>query len=250
MTCCAAYHTCHKSSAERDHILHADSWYRGCCLGSHGVQNRLWHRLPGPGGVPATAGLRGPCAGNDFQLGVLWFCRPTPGPTFHLQDSGCVRPSLLSILHQHALEVSSDVPEACVTFCLCSKSGNNKTVCLDWRYDFVRWCGVRCYSYGMRWCCHCTLLHHYAFSCLKTQCYTLGLTGQPNIPLFLQVDAQGGYVFFFRLMLRCGIKRGRIKNDVELKQLQQFWAFAGDANFSPPLGQQEAAMLQQLGSIR
>ncbi len=68
--------------------------------------------------------------------------------------------------------------------------------------------------------------------------------------IFFEVDAQGDSVFLFRLMLRCSIKRGRIKDDVELKQLQQFWAFAGDADFSPPLGQQEAAMLQQLGSIR
>ncbi len=83
-------------------------------------------------------------------------------------------------------------------------------------------------------------------SCLKTPCDILG----PHIPIALLVNAQGECVFFFRLMLRCGIKRGRIKDDVELKQLQQFWAFAGDANFSPPLGQQEAAMLQQLGSIR
>ena len=83
-------------------------------------------------------------------------------------------------------------------------------------------------------------------SCLKTPCDILG----PHIPIALLVNAQGECVFFFRLMLRRGIKRGRIKDDVELKQLQQFWAFAGDANFSPPLGQQEAAMLQQLGSIR
>lgn len=53
-----------------------------------------------------------------------------------------------------------------------------------------------------------------------------------------------------RLMLRCGIKRGRIKDDVELKQLQQFWAFATSAKVNPPLGQQEAGMLQQLASIR
>ncbi len=124
-----------------NYTLYADSGYCGCCLGGHGVQNRLWHWLPGPGGVPATAGLRGPCAGYDIQLGFLWFRRPTPCPTFHLQDSGCVRPSLLNVLHQHALEVSCAVAEGCVTVCACSKSGSNKNVCLDCclsrRYDYV-----------------------------------------------------------------------------------------------------------------
>ena len=55
------------------YTLYADSEYCGSCLGGHGVQNRLWHWLPGPGGVPATAGLRGPCAGYDLQLGIQWF---------------------------------------------------------------------------------------------------------------------------------------------------------------------------------
>lgn len=53
-----------------------------------------------------------------------------------------------------------------------------------------------------------------------------------------------------RLMLRCGMKRGRIKDDAEVKLLQQFWASCSDANFQPPLGPQEAIMLQQLASIR
>ncbi|KAL3163166.1 hypothetical protein ABBQ32_009574 [Trebouxia sp. C0010 RCD-2024] len=53
-----------------------------------------------------------------------------------------------------------------------------------------------------------------------------------------------------RLMLRCGIKRGRIKDDAEVRLLQQFWASSHNANFQPPLGQQEAAMLQQLASIK
>ena len=51
-------------------------------------------------------------------------------------------------------------------------------------------------------------------------------------------------------MLRCGIKRGRIKDDVEMKLLQQFWAFAASSSFDPPLGPHEADMLKQLGSIR
>lgn len=79
------------------------------------------------------------------------------------------------------------------------------------------------------------LVRHFIFK-------TLAVCGPPYSAYFTSM--------LLRLMLRCGIKRGRIKDDVELKQLQQFWAFAGDANFSPPLGQQEAAMLQQLGSIR
>ena len=57
-------------------------------------------------------------------------------------------------------------------------------------------------------------------------------------------------VFMHRLMLRCGMKRGRIKDDAEVKLLQQFWASCSDANFQPPLGPQEAIMLQQLASIR
>lgn len=52
-----------------------------------------------------------------------------------------------------------------------------------------------------------------------------------------------------RLMLRCGIKRGRIKDDAEVKLLQQFWASSSSAAFDPPLGQQEATMLQQLASL-
>ena len=51
-------------------------------------------------------------------------------------------------------------------------------------------------------------------------------------------------------MLRCGIKAGRVKDDIDLKLLRQFWGFAANATFNPPLGQQEAIMLQQLGSVR
>lgn len=57
-------------------------------------------------------------------------------------------------------------------------------------------------------------------------------------------------VCMYRLMLRCGMKRGRIKDDAEVKLLQQFWASCSDVNFQPPLGPQEATMLQQLASIR
>ena len=51
-------------------------------------------------------------------------------------------------------------------------------------------------------------------------------------------------------MLRCGIKRGRIKDDAEVKLLQQFWASCNRATLHPLLGQHEAAMLQQLATIR
>lgn len=53
-----------------------------------------------------------------------------------------------------------------------------------------------------------------------------------------------------RLMLRCGIKRGRLQDDTELKLLQQFWGSASTVSFTPALGHQEAAMLQQLSNMR
>ena len=41
-----------------------------------------------------------------------------------------------------------------------------------------------------------------------------------------------------------------MKDDIELKLLEQFWASAANLNFDPPLPQQEANMLQQLGGTR
>ena len=51
-------------------------------------------------------------------------------------------------------------------------------------------------------------------------------------------------------MLRCDLKRGKLKDGIELKLLQQFWASAGNVSFDPPLSQHEAVMLQQIGTMR
>ena len=71
-----------------------------------------------------------------------------------------------------------------------------------------------------------------------------------EISMLEHILVHNSCVCMYRLMLRCGIKRGRIKDDAEVKLLQQFWASCSDANFQPPLGPQEATMLQQLASIR
>lgn len=82
---------------------------------------------------------------------------------------------------------------------------------------------------------HPSLVKHFVFK-------TLAVCGPPYSSSFIGM--------MLRLMLRCDLKRGKLKDGTELKLLQQFWASAGNVTFNPPLSQQEAVMLQQLGSMR